>query len=243
MPVLFGLIILFAYFFMGDSQEKTPYPSADVFSNTSSESQQYVAASGLSLRSAPDKGATRTNVLPSGTRILVKQTESPLVVDGQMGRWYHAFELNGYVAGHFIAPKMELGASPYILEKNSSGGELSNGLERLTLINGTVEYLAEHYFEGSGVPEVERSKGTYQILPNGIHITLEPSHKQYSMVPDDINLRYCEELGGFQISKCAPPNQRMKANRKICAWESSGVDTGKYYSTQMGWWCPPSSRK
>jgi hypothetical protein len=250
------LILLFSLFvasgFLKEKKSAPPVENDAVEAgngNINSESQQYVTASGLSLRATPNKGATRTNVLPSGTRILVKRTESQLVVDGQIGHWYRAVELEGYVAGHFIAPNMGVEGSPYVLERSSSGGELSHGNERLTLINGKVNLFVEHYWEGGNEPQVEEGKGTYKILPNGIHITMEPNHRQYSSIPADINLRYCKELGGFQTSNCAPPNQRMKANRKTCEWESPQADfewspgDAQYYSSVVGWWCPPKTNK
>jgi hypothetical protein len=271
------LILLFSLFvasgFLKEKKSAPPVGNDAVEAdngNTRPESQQYVTASALSLRTTPNKGATRTNVLPSGTRILVKQTESQLVVGGQIGHWYRAVELDGYVAGHFIAPDMGAEGSPYVLARNDDTPEYGR-LERLILHAGKAKHLLATH-GGAGRVMSERN-GRYHVLPDGIKITLDPG-KEWDLlylrnsnncwptsnhlpsscktgVPTPnpglvINLRYCHELGGFSTGSCDPPDADYQVHRdkiggiESCHWVYHNPEMGSNY---QGWWCPPKTNK
>jgi hypothetical protein len=179
-PLLYGLLTVVA---CDSSRSKTDWewdanndPNGTENGSSNKASQQYVTASGLSLRIAPNTGATRTNVLPSGTRILVEQTTSPLVVDGQIGHWYRAVEFDGYVAGHFIAPVMGTETAPYVLE-SSTYSNVGHSNQRLILQAGRARYLYASYNLQGVKGDVIEQIGSYEVLPQGIHVTLESGNK------------------------------------------------------------------
>jgi hypothetical protein len=244
-PLLYGLLTVVACDSSGSKTDRWDWdanndPNGIQNGSSNKASQQYVTATGLSLRIAPNTGATRTNVLPSGTRILVEQTTSPLVVDGQIGHWYRAVEFDGYVAGHFIAPEKGTETSPYVLSKLDwywEGYEVS----RLILHAGKAK-LFDYQESGGGTSLTERN-GSYHVLPNGIKITLDPgqmwsgwnraafgasdcwpisNHIPSSCKPGTpttkaglvINLRYCHELGGFVTGNCDGPGGDARVYRK-----------------------------